>query len=393
MNRSGRFSLAVVLLLGAAAGAGCGASSSTLGREGGVARDANGAPGRETARPAVVRVAEPSAVAATGETLIPAALSVEGMATVLAQRDGTVKKLDGQEGSRVAAGQILLQLGGDEDLRAQLRQAELEVNRSKVEEREYEALIKLNRSELEREKMLFKDGLSSERDVERAQFKLEGALLELEKTRVASQAAQSKIDSVKIEIEKTTVRAPMAGVVTHRYARLGASVVKNDKLFEITQLTPVEVKFQLPQSDRGRLAPGSMVDLSPAEGNGIIARARVKRIEPTADPASNTLGYVADVIGGRGLMPGLAVNVHVPSSAAGTSFWITRRAFPPETDLRAGASSTLFVAEGTRCASRTVVVNTVSGDQVEILSGLTAGDRVILSPPAGLKAGDAIEVQ
>lgn len=343
--------------------------------------------------PLSVAVVEAKPSTATGDLLVPAALSVEVTALVLAQRDGTISQLSAGEGSRVRKGQVIAQLSGDDDLRARLRQAELEISRLEVEQREYAALIKVNRNELDRETMLFKQGLTAERDVERAQFRLDAAVLELEKTRVASQAAQSKVVEVKAELERSTVKAPITGVVTHRVAKLGTNVVKNDRLFEISQLVPLEVKFQVPQTEKGGLGRGSVVALSSVENDQIIARARIRRIDAVADAASNTLGFLADVVGGQGLMPGMAVNVHVPRRYAGSLLWIPQAAFPAGAEVRKGAASTVFVASGDRCAARSVWVNSVVGDQVEIMSGLALGDRVILSPPAGLQAGDAVEVK
>lgn len=387
MNKVNSLLIGIVILCGGAF-AGCTSGS----RPGSVGNTTSNSPTTAT-RPIAVKVAEAMPSTAAGELLIAAALSVEGRAVVLAQRDGTIIKLGGQEGTRVGKGAIIAQLGGDDDLRAHLRQAQLEVNRLKVEEREYDALIKVNRNELERETTLAKDGLSSPRDVERAQFRLEATLLELEKTRVAGQVAQSKVGGVEIELAKSIVRAPMTGIVMHRYARLSTSVIKNDKLFEITQLAPLEVKFQLPQTERAGLRPGSIISLSLVDADQIVARARIRRIDPVADAASNTLGYLADVIGGKGLMPGMAVNVRFPRATVGSTLWISRAAFQPGADLRNGVAGTVFVVDGDRSAARAVWVNAVQGDLVEIISGLSQGERVILSPPAELKAGDVVEIK
>ncbi len=346
-----------------------------------------------TKSPIVVHVVEARPSAEAGDLLVPAALSVEVTAMVLAQRDGTISQLSAQEGSRVAKGQIIALLSGDDDLRARLRQAELEVLQLEVEQREYEALIKLNRNELERETILFKQGLTSEREVERAQFKLEAAVLEHEKLRVAGQSAQAKVVEVKAELAKSTVRAPIAGVVTRRFAKLGSNVVKNDKLFELTRLAPLEVKFQVPQTETGALGPGRMVGLSLAENDQIIAQARIRRTDAVADAASNTLGFLADLVGGQGLRPGMAVNVHVPRRQAAPTLWIPQTAFPAGAEVRRGAASTVFVAVGNKCDARAVWVNSVVADQVEIISGLAMSDRVILSPPAGLRTGDPVEVK
>jgi membrane fusion protein (multidrug efflux system) len=262
-----------------------------------------------------------------------------------------------------------------------------------LEQREYAALLKLNRSELDRETTLFKQGLTPERDVERAQFKVDAAVLEVEKTRVAGQTAQAKVVQVKAELERSTIRAPMTGIVMHRFAKLGTNVVKNDKLFEITQLAPLEVKFQVPQTEKGGLGPGSVLSLSGAESDQIIGRARIRRIDPVAEAASNTLGFLADVPSGLGLMPGMAVNVHVPRRGGGPTVWIPQSAFPVGADVRKGAASTVFVAAGGKCVPRAVWVNSVEGDQVEIISGLAIGDQVILLPPADLKSGDLVAIK
>ena len=332
---------------------------------------------------------QPTAVAA--ELSVPASVSVEGTALVIAQREGVVTALNAQEGGRVSKGQTLAVLSNDDQL-TELRRAELEVSRLKVEEQQYESLVKVSRNELEREQALFRDGVSSQRDLERAQFRLDGALSELEKTRIATRTAEARVEAVRYEIEKGTVRAPIAGLVTRRHVNVGTGVTKNEKLFEVSPLAPLQVRFQLPQTERGRLGPGSLVALFLPDSDRAVAQARVRRLDPVADAASNTFGYLADVVGGAGLIPGTSVNVRVPRAGARQTFWIPRAAFPAGAlDVTAGATATLLVVEGERCAARSVTLGASDGEQVEVTSGLAAGERVILAPPANLKTGDLVE--
>jgi RND family efflux transporter MFP subunit len=328
----------------------------------------------------------------TGEQLIPAVTSVESTAMVLALRDGIITQLRAQEGTRVTQGEVIAQLN-DDDLRVQLRQAELEIDRLKLEEGQYRALVNVSRSELEQEQALASDGLTSKRQVNRAEYRLSAATQELEKTQLASKAAQIKVEAVKIELAKAVIRAPITGILTRRYVKLGTGVVKNDKLFEVSQLSPLEVKFQLPQAERGKLGVGSTVKVALAESDRIVARARIRRIDPIADAASNTLGYLAEVLDGAGLIPGMAVNVSVPRATAASVLTVPRAAFPAAATLRSGTTGTLFVLEGDKCAARAVWVQGVEGEQVAINSGLAAGDHVILSPPAELRSGEAVEVK
>src|SRR5205085_795892 len=216
---------------------------------------------------------------------------VEQTALVLAQRDGILLQVQANEGQRVAQGQVLARLN-DDDERAQLRQAELEVQRLQLEEGQYKALVQVNRNELEREQQLAKEGITSKAQVEHAQYQLDASSGEYEKTRLATKAAQARVEAVKLEIAKSVVTAPRA-----------------------------------------------------------------------------------DVIGGAGLKPGLSVNVHIPRASAAASIWLPRSVFPIDSEPRAGASATLFVVDGDRCAARDVWINSTAGDQVEISSGLAAGER------------------
>jgi len=151
------------------------------------------------------------------------------VALVTSQRDGAIALLARRK-DRACQKASCCSLSGDEDLRAQLRQAELEVKRLQVEQRQLEALTKLDRNEFDG-KAFGKDGFTSQHDVEHAQFKFEAASLELEKSRVASQSAQSKIEAVKLNSRKPP-SALHLGLVTHRYVEVGSSVARNDKLLK-----------------------------------------------------------------------------------------------------------------------------------------------------------------
>ncbi|HJX91933.1 MAG TPA: efflux RND transporter periplasmic adaptor subunit [Pyrinomonadaceae bacterium] len=341
-------------------------------------------------KPLEVKVYDVVPSVASGDLMIPASLSIEGVAITTSRRDGVIAQLTVKEGSHVSKGGMIARLSGDEELRAQLRQAELEIDRLKVEQDQLSALIRLDRSEFDREKTLAKDGLSSQKDVERAQFKFEAATLELEKTKVASQGARAKIDEVKAELERSIISAPISGIVTHLYVEMGSSITKNDKIVEISPTSPLQVKFQVPQPERTRLVPGSGLAISLVDADAVVARAIVRRVEPVADAASNTFGYVAEVVGGKNLMPGLAVNVRVPRSVSGPNFLLPQSVFPATSELRRGTAATVFVIDGTKCAVRSVWINGLEGDQVEIASGLSTGDRIILSPPTQLRAGDLV---
>lgn len=380
-----RVRLPLLCLLSAIAIAGCSAQSQTRVREN------NAVPVATNALAVRVFEVQSATNVPAGDLLIPASISVENSAVVLAEIDGRIVNLPVQEGSRVAKGEILAQFNDDAQ-RGQVRQAELDVSRLNVEAEQLQALIKLNGSEFDRESLLAKQGLVSAGEVEKARYKLDESIQEFKKNRLSAESALAHVEVAKLELEKTTVRAPVTGVITHRYIAPGTDVAKSEKLFEVAQLSNLELRFRVPQT-YGQLDCGQVFDLSTDDQNGVIAKVRIRRREPIADAISNTFGYVGEIAGAVNLMPGLTVYVHLPRSGdARTGVWLPLAAFPAGSDLKHGVSSTLFVVNGEKVASRTVMIKAVDGDQVEIESGLMEKERVVLAPPPNLKDGDRVTV-
>ncbi|HZS09473.1 MAG TPA: efflux RND transporter periplasmic adaptor subunit [Blastocatellia bacterium] len=389
MKRKDRLFVATILAL-CCAFAGCGLNRKPAGLSNALTAAAATMPSPRA--PLVVEVFEISPDAAPQEQLIPAVISSDHTALVLAQRDGVIVGLRAEEGERVAQGQELARLSED-DLRAQLRQAQLDVDRLLIEEQQYAALVKVSRAELAQEEALSKDGLSSQRQLDRSKYKFEESTHELDKARLATRTGQAKVETVKIELEKTVIRAPFSGLITHRYARQGTSIVRGDKLFEVAQTAPLEVRFQVPQSEAGRIRARGVVGLSLPGEDRVIARARISRIDPVADAASNSISCRAEVAGSTGWRIGMAVNVRLAQPPASSLIWIPLPAFPGLTVPRRGSAHQILVREGGHCAARTVTVSEIEGDQVGIRSGLLAGDQVILAPPPELKPGDPVEAK
>lgn len=339
-----------------------------------------------------ISVIEAQAAPVAGELLIPAALSLDDIVVVNAPRAGSVQGLGVNEGSRVSAGETLA-LFDVAELRNQLQQASLDIERAQVEEKQYAAAVSLSRNELEREQYLFKEGVTSQAEVERVQFRLDQTQKEYEKIRLATRLAQAKANAVQLEMSKAAVKSPISGFVIKRYCNEGSSVAANEKLYELSRLTPVKLKFQVPQTANIPLRPGQLVSISLAGSNRIIASARIVRPEPIADAASNTYGYVADLTGNSGLRPGVAVNVHLSPSNSGQAVLVPRIVFPPDTKIEPGAAGTVMVVEKNRVVARDVLIQGTEGDQVLLRAGLVPGDRVIIAPSPVLKTGDTVTIR
>ena len=66
--------------------------------------------------------------------------------------------------------------------------------------------------------------------------------------KLSSRAARRKSIGLKYKLTRRALRAPFSGVVVRRYIREGQAIAKNDKCFRVSQLSPLQVQFQIPES-------------------------------------------------------------------------------------------------------------------------------------------------
>ena len=108
---------------------------------------------------------------------------------------------------------------------------------------------------LKRQQLLRTSGLSSDADLEQAEFEAKATAYEIDSWNALVKSNQAQIQSLNIELEQTQFRAPFSGVVARRYVRVGQTVSKDDPCFRVSQLGPLQVNFQVPESS-GRKAVG-----------------------------------------------------------------------------------------------------------------------------------------
>ena len=170
---------------------------------------------------------------------------------------------------------------------------------------------------LRRQQQLREYGLSSEADLEAAEFEAKGAEYDMHGWQALVESSHSEIHRLEIQLDQTRLRAPFSGVVVRRYVREGQTVAKNDKCFRISQLAPLQVQFQVSETSPKRPERGAPVDLSLADNSGRTFSARVVKVSPTVDPASDSYDVTAQLIGNgiADLRPGMAVHVIWPGTA------------------------------------------------------------------------------
>lgn len=300
--------MALLLVVAACANAGCGNRA--------VASN----PSASDPAPIATATSAAASAAQAQPLEILSVLSVEKAIDVTAQRDGVVTAIEKDQGTFVRAGEELARLD-DSTLQAELQkgQSDLLVSQNNVKYKEAEQQAK--NAQLRRQQLLRASGLSSEADLEQAQFEVKGATYDLDSWRQTVKSSQAQIHELEIEIAKTHIRTPFSGVVVHRYIREGLQLAKNDKCFRVSQLAPLEVEFQVPEANGKRPRTGTIFSLRLIAGEERTYSARVLRVSPTVDPASDSYDVVGRLVGLNlaDLRPGMSVHVLWPALRAAAS--------------------------------------------------------------------------
>jgi multidrug efflux pump subunit AcrA (membrane-fusion protein) len=197
----------------ALAAAGCDNSS--------VASSPNPAPPAAVSAPATV----PAKSANTADIL--SVLTVEHQVDVTSQRDGLVMSLSHDEGSAVKAGDVLGQID-DRSLQMELIKANSDLQVADNNRKYKEAELKAKSAALRRQQQLRALGLSSDADLETAEFEAKAAEYDLHGYEALVESGHAEINRLKLEEDQTRIHAPFSGVVVRRYIREGQAISKGD---------------------------------------------------------------------------------------------------------------------------------------------------------------------
>lgn len=287
--------------------------------------------------------------------------------TVLAaQVSGTVLALSVRAGDRVQAGQVLVRL----DARA----AEQTAAAGAAQVRAASAAREAATREFERQKQLFAKNYISRAALDRAEAQYKAADAEAAAQLASAGAARTQSDFY-------VLRAPYAGVVADVDVVVGDMAMPGRKLLTVYDPAALRVTAPIPQTVAARLAhePSPQFELPGAGGRAAPVRAQLL---PTVDPASHTQELRLDLPAGTGAAPGMFARVWL--AAAGDTQ--ANLSVPVQAVLRRAELTGVYVvgADG-KPMLRQVRLGRADGDRVEVLSGVSAGERVALDPQAAAR--------
>lgn len=308
-------------------------------------------------------------------------------AAVASKGTGRLVYLGVVEGDRVRAGQVIARIE-DADVRAQLAQAQANLDLSRAELRDAER-------SLARERMLLDSNFTSQATYDAAESRLE-------RVKAGIAVAQAVLQSAQVALENTVIRAPFDGTVLTKNADVGEVVAplaggafSKSAVVTIADLRSLQVEADVAESNLEAISPGQPVEIVVDAYPDVRYPGYVARIVPTADRAKATVQVkVAFRSYDARVLPEMSAKVHFlprPSRVAVDTQPVL--VVPRTAVAERNGRSVVFVVEGGRAVEVPVIVGRQVGSSVAIREGLRPGVEVVDSVGASLRGGAKVTVQ
>ena len=337
--------------------------------------------GRETPDEVETQTVVPVSTAAAATGSVRAVIHASGTVepapgadlVVTAPETARVLEIPRAEGDRVRRGDLLVRFEIP-SLKAEEATRRAEVERA-------EARLTNARAARTRAHDLFERGVAARKEVEDADRELAEAEAALREARTGQQASA-------LLTARTEVRARFDGIVARRLHNPGDVVEASagDPVLRVIDPNRLEVVAAVPLADLPHVALGASARLAASDGDPPQALKVVSR--PAAVDAQTGTAPVRLAFSGRTALPaGTPVQVDIDGEEHRDVLTV-----PAAAVVREGAETAVFVVSGNKAQRRTVTLGLAGAGQVEIRSGLTAGEQVIVRGQNGLPDGATVSV-
>ncbi len=318
------------------------------------------------------------------KTTVPDSLEAVGtvraaqISQVSSQTMGNLREIRAQEGDRVQAGQTLATID-DTQPRAAVEQASAAVTASEKGVSAADSDLALADSTLKRYQQLFDKKSVSPQEFDEIKARRQSAAARHDMAIAGQAQANAALTQARTSLGYTDVRAPFAGLITEKKADVGSLAAPGMPLFVLEDPRTFRLEVTVDESSIrivhiGQSVPISLDALGTAEFNGKIAE-----IVPAADPGSRSflvkIGLSADARALSGLRSGMFGRARFPLGE--------RQALlvPDASVVARGQMQGVYVIDANRMSGlRYITLGKTNGQQVEVLSGLEDGEKIVTAP-------------
>ncbi len=277
-------------------------------------------------------------------------------ATIEAKTSGRIVELPVTLGQKIKAGELLARLDAPE-IKARLDQADASLHQA---ERDWK-----------RVSSLYNQQAATRADYDGAESRLE--------------LARAGVAEARALLEYVEVKAPFDGVVTRKSVDVGDLATPGRPLVEVEDPRRLQLEADVPEAIAARIRAGGVMTVRAGGESGLSGS--VAEIAPNADPVSRTFRVKLDLSGDERLMSGQFARLVVPVGET------TSMRVPASAVVQRGQLEIVFAVENQHARLHLVRTGRPFDHEIEILSGLDAGDAVVIDNAAQLVDGQPVTVE
>ncbi len=297
---------------------------------------------------------------------------------------GQVAQISVKKGDRVSAGQLLLSLWND-DRKAQLELARSEATAMRARTEQACALAQVARREAGRLLRLKQSGLVAEDQLDRAQTEAQAREAACRAAQATEQENRARVVVAQAELERTVLRAPFDGVVAEINAKLGEFVtpsppgIPTPPAIDLIGTQCIYVSAPIDEVDAPAIRPGQAVRITLDALPGRAFEGRVRRVAPYVldrEKQARTVEVEADFAADaqvEALLPGYSADMEIILDAHANVLRV-----PTEAVLE-GHRVLVYLPERGRLEERQFQAGLANWRYTEVVSGLSAGERIVVS--------------
>lgn len=307
---------------------------------------------------------------------------------IIPQVSNRVVRIEADLGDEVRRGQVLARIY-DVPFQESLQQAEAQLRQSRS------AFVR-DSSSYARQRLLHERGASSDSELENARTTFQSSQAQYE-------SAQASVAQSREDLSNTVIRSPVDGVVLNRNIAEGDLARSGEPAFEVANMIGFETRLFLPMQDWERIEIGMPVEMSLSNRDPVVATGVVSRVSPQLNPTTGLGEIVVSLTeAGSSVRQGVLVESRITLQTRDNSVVIPRSAMieqvdtfiEPETNtVEIRRTYNVFVAQGdTVVQRRRLELGLEQGERVEVLDGLQAGERMVVTGQRNLNDQSRIRI-
>jgi len=291
---------------------------------------------------------------------LPAVVEPNRIVTVSAEVNGRIERIPPEEGSKVRAGDLLIQLNTDL-IRPEFESAKVQVERDQIE--------------FDRMTNLVKENATTQRDLDNATSQLA--------------ISKARLEGIRARLERTSIFAPNAGVLNDLLVEEGEYVDSGKPVAQVVDTDTVKVVVEIPERDIAYFAIGEKADIFvDTKGQTRSLVGTISFISELADSRTRTTRTEITLDNRQRLLrSGQIVHVRLTRRILKDAVLIPLLAVIP---MESGKA--VYVVNSTQAKRREVEIGIIRGDQVQITSGLEPGDKLIIAGHRFIAPGQKVNI-